>query len=1067
MDAPRTVNSGQPRVLGHGQPQNNQFAAPNSGLANARYANGDTHAHDPLYDNAPAVAFAAPPPQNQQAFSGGQGRSTNSVLLLSGLGNDYLGEAGGFQETNQMEAKYPYEEQQQPPAVNNTILPNNGDAEVNKGFNEAIAPLSVAGQKGPPAVSLGFKEAMRPAAVGVTDNQDNFVADQDEPEPEEEQTYNPQREFMKCTVCAVFVWLLIFGVLIFIFVVKSNFDEPVCLSDKEILRLGLEFPESCEPCGGGTLILPLGGEWEKSWNKVPVKMILYFVGLGWCFLGVGICCDQFMAAIEEITAHEKLVWLKVHGGARHKFHVRVWNATVANLTLMALGSSAPEILLSVIELMGDGFFSGELGPSTIVGSASFNLLVITAVCVSAIPAPDIRKIDQTDVFAVTASVSVIAYVWLLLMLQVITPDMVDVWEALVTFIMFPALVIIAFAADRGYVRKMCACCRRKVVEEDGSQLEEEQRKLQVKYGKSISMTNVKILMEEANKDVEKKRQTKSRAQYRAGIMQSAAGGGKGKTPSDEITFGFKDFKHVVLECAGAVELKVVASRQPCVPVSMKYCTRDGQAKQGVRYQQTEGTLMYEPHETEKIIQIPIIDNDTWEAEEEFTVELANLEVGQSQGGRASWFGGNAQGGGRRSWMGGGQSPSPKPVKNMRFGIPWTSVWILNDDEPGMLSFAVEEVMACQGVTSVTIGVCRTNGTTGAISCHYETQEDSALRGYDFTHVEGTVEFGNGQANSVIDIPILVSQPQALEKRFRIVLNEPSPGVKFDPETDGGDSCAICEVILPSISTNDCRGSCAKKCSPGRWRHAWNDWKEQFPAAFYCSGDAQEQSEASFSDWVFHGIALFWKTIFAVTPPARLGGGWPCFFWALGMIGAVTAIVGDMAKLLGCCMGIPDGITAITLVALGTSLPDTFASRTAAQHDDCADNSIGNVTGSNSVNVFLGLGLPWSVGALVWSSRGATQEWQDRIYKGKTYKDHGFMDRYPDGGFLVPAGSLAFSVLVFVACALVCIGLLVFRRFKYGGELGGPQFAQRRDMIILVCLWFVYIAASCIKALSEE
>ena len=32
----------------------------------------------------------------------------------------------------------------------------------------------------------------------------------------------------------------------------------------------------------------------------------------------------------------------------------VWNDTVANLTLMALGSSAPEILLAVIELLGTG-----------------------------------------------------------------------------------------------------------------------------------------------------------------------------------------------------------------------------------------------------------------------------------------------------------------------------------------------------------------------------------------------------------------------------------------------------------------------------------------------------------------------------------------------------------------------------------------------------------------------------------------------------------------------------------------------------------------------------------------
>lgn len=47
--------------------------------------------------------------------------------------------------------------------------------------------------------------------------------------------------------------------------------------------------------------------------------------------------------------------------------VHVWNPTVANLTLMALGSSAPEILLSIIEIVGKNFKAGELGPSTIVG----------------------------------------------------------------------------------------------------------------------------------------------------------------------------------------------------------------------------------------------------------------------------------------------------------------------------------------------------------------------------------------------------------------------------------------------------------------------------------------------------------------------------------------------------------------------------------------------------------------------------------------------------------------------------------------------------------------------------
>ena len=74
--------------------------------------------------------------------------------------------------------------------------------------------------------------------------------------------------------------------------------------------------------------------------------------------------------------------------------IPVWNGTVANLTLMALGSSAPEILLSIIEIVGNNFESGELGPGTIVGSAAFNLLAISAVCVIGVPKGETRRIEQ-------------------------------------------------------------------------------------------------------------------------------------------------------------------------------------------------------------------------------------------------------------------------------------------------------------------------------------------------------------------------------------------------------------------------------------------------------------------------------------------------------------------------------------------------------------------------------------------------------------------------------------------------------------------------------------------------
>merc|ERR1711972_220827 len=57
------------------------------------------------------------------------------------------------------------------------------------------------------------------------------------------------------------------------------------------------------------------------------------------------------------------------------------------------------------------------------------------------------------------------------------------------------------------------------------------------------------------------------------------------------------------------------------------------------------------------------------------------------------------------------------------------------------------------------------------------------------------------------------------------------------------------------------------------------------------------------------------------------------------------------------------------VALGTSVPDTFTSKTAAIEDETADASVGNVTGSNAVNVFLGIGIAWSMAAIYHGVQG--------------------------------------------------------------------------------------------------
>jgi solute carrier family 8 (sodium/calcium exchanger) len=157
-----------------------------------------------------------------------------------------------------------------------------------------------------------------------------------------------------------------------------------------------------------------------------------------------------------------------------------------------------------------------------------------------------------------------------------------------------------------------------------------------------------------------------------------------------------------------------------------------------------------------------------------------------------------------------------------------------------------------------------------------------------------------------------------------------------------------------------------------------------------------------------------------------------------MIGACTALIGDVAGHLGCFIFLKDSVNAIAFVALGTSVPDTFASKTAAIQDETADASVGNVTGSNAVNVFLGIGIAWSMAAIYHEANG--------------------------NQFNVPVGSLGFSVTIFCIEALMAIAILMCRRHPaVGGELGGPKSVKTITGAIFVFFWCFYVFISALEA----
>merc|ERR1711970_965725 len=202
-------------------------------------------------------------------------------------------------------------------------------------------------------------------------------------------------------------------------------------------------------CDDGLLIPLWPGTDEMSAGDRFGRGLLYATLMLYLFIGVAIVSDKFMESIEMITAQEKEMSItNPKTGKSQVVIVKVWNETVANLTLMALGSSAPEIMLSVIEIWAKSFKAGDLGPGTIVGSAAVNLFMIIGLCMYVIPDDEVRKIKHLRVFLVTATWSVFAYVWLFMIIGAITIGQVDSWEGILTFLFFPATVYTAFVADR-------------------------------------------------------------------------------------------------------------------------------------------------------------------------------------------------------------------------------------------------------------------------------------------------------------------------------------------------------------------------------------------------------------------------------------------------------------------------------------------------------------------------------------------------------------------------------------------------------------------------------------------
>ncbi|KAJ4957242.1 hypothetical protein NE237_014025 [Protea cynaroides] len=499
--------------------------------------------------------------------------------------------------------------------------------------------------------------------------------------------------------------------------------------------------------------------------RESLRTSLYILGLAYCFLGLSAITARFFRSMENVVKQtRKVVEVDPCTNTESVRHEKVWNYTIADITLLAFGTSFPQISLSTIDAIRNlgQLYAGGLGPGTLVGSAAFDLFPIHAVCVVVPKAGELKRISDIGVWLVELFWSFWAYIWLYIILEVWTPNVVTLWEALLTVLQFGLLLIHAYAQDK---------------------------------------------------------------------------------------------------CWPYLSLPMARTERP----------------------------------------------DEWVPEEAFLPEDKNNDY----------------------------------------------------DNFEVLQVGEEEDRNIVDIFSV----------------HSKRGEESLYQNMPNSDIS---ESGNGNLKD-----------KSIQEDSNVL----------------------------------------------------SVWKQQFLDILVLESTESRKMDNKYSrvaiiSWQL--IVAPWRVLFAFVPPYQIAHGWIAFICSLVFISGIAYIVTKLTVLISCVTGINPYVIAFTILASGTSWPDLVASKIAAERQATADSAIANITCSNSVNIYVGIGLPWLI---------------NTVYNFIAYGEPLRIQNAED---------LSFSLVVFFCTSIACIVVLVLRRMTLGAELGGPRLWAWITCIFFMFLWFVFVVLSSLK-----
>jgi hypothetical protein len=173
--------------------------------------------------------------------------------------------------------------------------------------------------------------------------------------------------------------------------------------------------------------------------------------------------------------------------------------------------------------------------------------------------------------------------------------------------------------------------------------------------------------------------------------------------------------------------------------SVSYATSNGSAQAGSDYTAASGTKSWSDGQVgDRTFTIPITDDGEVEGPETVNIALSN--------------------------------PSGAAL-----GSPSSAVLtIVDDEDPGLLSFTAASYGVVESDGTVTLTVERTVGSDGAVSVDYATSNGTAVAGGDYVGETGTVDWGGGQLGTRT-ITVTIQDDAVLEptQQFYVTLSSPT------------------------------------------------------------------------------------------------------------------------------------------------------------------------------------------------------------------------------------------------------------------------------------------------------